>query len=126
MTVSSVFAVAATALAVVGILGVLSIALAQRAEEMGLRMVLGAHSGSIRRFALTRGLRPVVLGLLLGLAVSLAVAHFLESQLFGVSTVDPLTYGLATLGFALASLLACLIPSARAATTDPLEIFRSD
>ncbi len=125
-TVSSVFAAAATALAVVGILGVLSIALAERVRGIGLRMVLGAPAGRIRRFALTRAVRPVVVGLALGLALSLAASRLLESQVFGVSALDPLTYALATMGFATAIFLACLAPSLRAASTDPLTLLRSD
>ena len=61
----------------------------------------------------------------LGLGISLAASRFLESQVFGVRTVDPLTYALATLGFATASFLACLLPSACAATTDPVTLPRS-
>jgi len=126
MTISSIFAAAATALAVVGILGVLSISLAQRVKEIGLRMVLGAPTASIRRFAITKALRPVMVGLVLGLVLSVAASRFLESQVFGISQVDPLTYVLATLGFAGASFLACLVPSLRAAAVDPLVLLRSD
>ncbi len=135
-TLSLAFAAAATVLAVVGILGVLSIALAQRVTEMGLRMVLGASVGSIRSFALVRSLRPVAIGLTLGLVLSVAGsrllqnsvvgARFLESQVFGITAGDPLSYALATLGFAAASFVACLVPSVRASRADPLSLLRSE
>ena len=120
------FAVAATGLAVVGILGVLSIVVAQRMREIGLRVVLGAPSGKIWRFTLVRGMRPVVIGLLLGIALSMAATRFLESQIHGVGALDPLAFLLPTLGFGLAGLLACLIPGARAVAVDPVSLLRSE
>ncbi|MFG1691172.1 FtsX-like permease family protein, partial [Gemmatimonadota bacterium] len=120
------FAVAATGLAVVGILGVLSIVVAQRMREIGLRMVLGAPSGKIWRFTLIRGMKPVVIGLILGIALSMAAARFLESQIYGVGALDPLAFLLPTAGFGIAGLLACLVPGARAVAVDPVSLLRSE
>jgi predicted permease len=125
-TLTAFFALTATILSVVGILGVLSIVVAQRMREIGLRIVLGARSASIWGFAISRGMRPVLIGLVLGLAVSLGGTRFLESQIYGVSTLDPLAFLLPTLGFAAAGLLACLVPGARAASTNPVKLLRSE
>jgi putative ABC transport system permease protein len=125
-TLTAFFALTATALSVVGILGVLSIVVAQRMREIGLRIVLGAQAASIWGFTVSRGMRPVLIGLFLGLVVSLAGTRFLESQIYGVSTLDPLAFLLPTLGFATAGMLACLIPGARASSTDPVKLLRSE
>jgi len=125
-TLTALFAAMATALAAVGILGVLSTVVAQRMREIGLRIALGARPGSIRRFVLLRGMRPVVIGLGLGLALSLAASRLLESQVFGVSTLNPLAYLLPAVGLAAAGLLACLVPSARASAADPVILLRSE
>jgi hypothetical protein len=123
---TSLFALVATGLAVVGIVGVLSIVVAQRMKEIGLRVVLGAPSGRIWSFTLHRGMRPVVIGLMLGIGFSMAATRLLESQIYGVGALDPVAFLLPTLGFALAGLLACLVPGARAAAADPVTLLRSE
>ncbi len=125
-TLAALFAVMATALALVGILGVLSTVVAQRMREIGLRIALGARPGGIWRFVLRRGMRPVVFGLALGLAVSLAASRLLESQVYGVSTLNPLAFLLPTLSLAAAGLLACIVPGARASAADPVGLLRSE
>ena len=123
---TSLFAFAASALAFVGILGVLSILVAQRMREIGLRMVLGAGGGSVWRFILFRGMRPVVIGLVLGAALAGFGTRVLESQLFGVSTLDPLAFLLPPIGLAAVGILACLVPGARASATDPVMLLKSE
>ncbi|UCC48715.1 MAG: ABC transporter permease, partial [Gemmatimonadota bacterium] len=123
---TALFAVMATALAVVGILGVLSTVVAQRMREIGLRIALGARPGGIWRFVLARGMRPVVIGLAFGLAVSLAASRLLESQVYGVSTLNLLAFFLPTVGLAAAGLLACLVPGVRASAADPVSLLRSE
>jgi len=125
-TLTAFFALTATTLSMVGILGVLSIIVAQRMREIGLRIVLGAHARSIWGLTISRGMRPVLIGIFLGLAVSLVGTRFLESQIYDVSTLDPLAFLLPTLAFAAAGLLACLLPGARAASTDPVKLLRSE
>jgi putative ABC transport system permease protein len=125
-TLAALFAVVATALAVVGILGVLSTVVAQRMREIGLRIALGARPGGIWRFVLLRGMRPVAIGLAFGLAISLAASRLLQSQVFGVSTLNLLAYLLPIVGLSIAGLLACLVPGARAAGADPVVLLRSE
>jgi putative ABC transport system permease protein len=125
-TLAALFAVMATALASVGILGVLSTVVAQRMREIGLRIALGARPGSVWRFVLLRGMRPVAIGLALGLAVSLAASRLLESQVYGVSTLNPLAYLVPVVGLAAVGLLACLVPGARASGADPVILLRSE
>jgi predicted permease len=124
-TLTTLFAATASVLAVVGIVGVLSIIVAQRLREIGLRIVLGARSASIWAFAISRGMRPVLIGIILGLAIALGGTRFLESQVYGVSTLDPLAFLLPSLGFAVTALVACMVPGARAASTDPVKLLRS-
>jgi predicted permease len=125
-TLTSLFAVIATALALVGVLGMLSIVVARRTKEIGLRIALGAESDSIWRFVLLRGMRPVILGLVMGVAISLAVTRLLDSQIYGVSTLNPFAFLLPTLGFTVAGLLACSVPSLKASRVDPVGLLRSE
>ncbi len=125
-TLTSLFAFMATVLAVVGILGMLSIVIAQRTKELGLRIALGADSPGIWRIVLLRGMRPVVIGIALGIAISLATTRLLESQIHGVSTYDPLAFVVPTLGFTIVGVLACLIPSVKASRVDPVALLRAE
>jgi predicted permease len=125
-TLTSLFAAMATVLAVVGILGMLSIVVAHRTRELGLRIALGADSGSIWRTVLLRGMRPVAFGLALGLAISLATTRLLESQVHNVSTLSPLAFLLPTIGFTIAGVLACVGPSMRASRVDPVGLLRAE
>jgi hypothetical protein len=123
---TSLFAAMATVLAVIGILGMLSIVVAQRTKELGLRIALGADTGSIRTIVLLRGMRPVVIGLALGVAMSLATTRLLESQIHNVSTLSPLAFLLPIFGFTVAGVLACMVPSFRASRVDPVGLLRAE
>jgi predicted permease len=123
---TTLFGLTSTLMAVVGILGVLSILVAQRLREIGLRMVLGAGANSIWGFVLYRGLRPVGVGMILGIVGAVWATRFLESQIHGVSTLDPAAFLLPILILTLASLLACLVPGARALKADPAKTLNSE
>jgi putative ABC transport system permease protein len=120
------FAGLAFALAVVGIYGVVAWNVTQRTREFGIRQALGARSEDVLRLVIVQGMRVVLLGLLLGLVGSLAVARTLQSMLFAVSTFDPWTFGAVALGLATVALLACLVPARRATRVDPSTALRAE
>lgn len=122
----ALFGGVALALAVVGIYGVVSWNVAQRTREIGIRQALGADRGSVLRLVIGQSMRVVGLGLVLGLAASLAGAGLLRSQLFAISPFDPLTFaGVAAL-LGTAAFIACWLPARRATRVNPVEALRTD
>jgi putative ABC transport system permease protein len=126
----SVFGAVAIVLASVGIYGVMSFAVSQRTQEFGLRRALGANGGRILGSVLKQGVAQVVLGLMLGLGLSLTIAVLLgdgiQSKLFGVSALDPVTYGVVIGLVMLVSLAATVVPARRATQVDPMIALRAD
>ena len=120
------FAVAALALAVIGVYGVVSYAVAQRTRELGVRMALGARPAQVARLVLGHGARLTIVGLVLGAAGALAVTRFMQTLLFEVAPTDPATYSIVAAALALAALAACQIPAMRAAHVDPLAALRTE
>jgi putative ABC transport system permease protein len=120
----AVFAGIALLLAAIGIYGVISYSVVQRTHEIGIRAALGASTGSLLRMVLLNGLTLMSIGLVLGIAGSLAVTRLLSSLLFGVSARDPLTMAGIALVLAAVSIAACLLPALRAARVDPLVALR--
>jgi predicted permease len=118
------FGLLALVLAAVGIYGVVAYTTRQRTQEIGIRMALGAERGEVFRLVLGQGLRLTLIGLGLGLAVSLVVTRFLRSQLFGVTTTDPLTFAFVAVLLCAAALAACYVPARRAAKVDPMVALR--
>jgi putative ABC transport system permease protein len=124
MALLAVFAALALTLACMGIYGVMSYSVAQRTNEIGVRMALGAQAGNVLGLVLSEGLRLAICGAALGLAGSFFLARLLSKMLFGVTAADPLTFvGVAAL-LMLVALLACYIPARRATRVDPLEALR--
>jgi putative ABC transport system permease protein len=120
----TLFSSLSLALAALGIYGVISYSVAQRTNEIGIRMALGAQSGDVLRLVTLAGLRLAVAGALIGSAGSLALTRTLSGLLFGVSSVDPLTFaGMATALIAV-TMLACYFPARRASKVDPLVALR--
>ena len=120
------FAATALLLAVVGIYGVLACVVSQRTREVGIRMALGAQRRDVLRDVLSRGLRLALPGVALGLAGDWAVNRLLQSQLFGLTGTDPLTYAGSALLLLLAALVACYVPARRAAQVNPTEALRAE
>lgn len=112
-------------LAVIGVYGVISYAATQQTHEIGLRMALGAQPASILGMIFSRGLLIVVIGLTVGLALTVAAAGFV-SKFVLVSATDPLTYCTVTALLTLVALVACYIPSRRAMRVDPMVALRYD
>jgi predicted permease len=111
-------------LATMGIYGVVAYAVAQRTREIGIRMALGARRGDLARLILIQAMRPVALGVGLGLAGCAAVSRVLDSLLFGVSPLDPFVFGGVALFLAAVALLASYMPARRAMRVDPLLALR--
>ena len=122
----SIFAGAALFLAAVGVYGVLSYSVAQRGQELGIRMALGADRRSILQLVLSHGMLLSLGGVGLGVVGSLALSRLIESLLFGVRPTDPLTYAAVAALLAAVALAACAVPAARAARVDPLTVLRCE
>jgi predicted permease len=120
------FAVAGLALAVVGIYGVVSFLVAQRKQEMAVRMALGASHANVLWLALKQGLRMAVIGAAIGLCGAWAAQKFTAGMLYGVSPLDPLTFAGAPILLLTVAAIACAIPGARVLSIDPAQVLRQD
>lgn len=123
-SILSGFACIALVLTALGIYGVLAYSVAQRTQEIGIRMALGAEVGNILRTVLVHGLKLTAIGLILGLIGSLTLTQYLESHLYGVTAHDPLTLCFVAFVLTGVALMACWIPARRAAKIDPMETLR--
>ena len=122
----SVFAVLALALAVVGLYGVISLAVGRQTREIGIRIAIGARRGDVARLVLRESVRPVLAGLALGLATALAMNRVLASLLYEVAPSDPLVLASVAGLVTVASLFACAAPLSRALRVDPTISLRCD
>jgi predicted permease len=122
----AIFGVSALLLASVGIYGVISFSVAQRKQEIGIRMALGARKLAVLGLILSRGMAQLAAGLACGLLAAWPAANLLAGALVGVDAHDPLTFGSVAAVLTLVASLACWIPAQRAAGTDPLVAIRYD
>jgi len=113
-------------LAAVGLYGVLSYLVTQRTQEIGIRMALGAERVPVLRLMLLDGLRPALVGLVFGMAASVAITRLIRSVLYGTSPVDATVFILVILTLLLPSTAACLVPAWRAARIEPMKALRSE
>jgi putative ABC transport system permease protein len=121
-----VFACVALVLAAIGVYGVLAYATAQRTQEIGIRMALGADRGTVLRMVLRGGLQLAAAGLILGTAAALALSGVLSGLLYGVSAKDPLTFVLVPACLGLVALLASWVPARRAVRVEPVAALRGE
>jgi putative ABC transport system permease protein len=124
--VAPIFSAVALLLSGAGLYAVIAYSVSQRTKEMGVRMAIGAASHHIRALIFREGMRPVFVGLLVGLTMSLAVNRILQSQLVGVSPYDPVTLATAPAILILVALVACQLPSQRALQIEPAVALRHD
>jgi putative ABC transport system permease protein len=120
------FSALALILAMMGIYGVVSYTVAERAPEIGIRIALGAQGRDVFRMILAQGLKPVVIGSVAGLAASLALSRVLSSLLYGVTATDPATVVIVVLLLSIVALLACYLPARRATKVDPMVALRRE
>ncbi len=125
-TLVGFFAATGLLLAVIGLYGVIAFLVAQRTQEIGVRMALGAGRGDVLRLVMGKSLRLVVCGVVVGLAAALAVSRVLASLLFGVGPRDPVTFVLVALLLILVALLATLIPARSASRVEPIVALRCE
>ncbi|MBN2370424.1 MAG: ABC transporter permease, partial [Vicinamibacteria bacterium] len=124
MNVLAGFAAFALLLAAFGVHAVVAHAVEQRTHEIGIRMALGAERRNVLRLVIAAGYRPVLIGLLTGIALSLAAMRVMGGWLYGVSAVDPATYLSVTMLLAVVTLVACFAPAWRAVRVDPVACIR--
>jgi putative ABC transport system permease protein len=124
MELAVAFAVAALALASLGVYGVISFAVARRTPEIGIRMALGARAPQVAGMVVRQGMMPVWLGLAAGIGGALAAGRFIASQLYSVAPDDPITISMVAVLLLAVAVGACWVPARRAMRIDPMVALR--
>jgi putative ABC transport system permease protein len=122
----SIFGVIGLLLVTIGVYGVLAYTTARRTHEIGIRMALGADNADVLKLIIRKGVGLVAVGTVIGLIVSLSIAHVIATQLWGVSAYDPMTLASVVLLLLITGVVACWIPARRAARVDPLIALRHE
>jgi predicted permease len=126
MLLLTIFGVVALLLAAIGIYGLMAYSVAQRTQEMGIRMALGADRDRIRKLVVWQGMRLALTGVVAGIAASFGLTRLLSTFLFGVKPWDPAVFVSAPLILTASALLAVWLPAARASKLDPIEALRDE
>ena len=126
MILLALFAGVALLLAAVGIYGAVAYSVVQRTGEIGVRMALGAQTRDVLRLVVNQGMRPVVIGLAIGIISAFALGRLLTTQLYEVSAHNPALLAASTVLLAAIALIACLVPARRAAHVDPIQALRAE
>jgi predicted permease len=125
-SLAGLFGIVALILAAVGLYGVTAYTVAQRTNEIGIRMALGADRQKVVQLVLGGAFKRVLIGLALGLPLAVGAGRLISAQLYGVSSWDPLSLGLAVGALAICSFLAAVIPAGRAAAIAPMDALRTE
>jgi putative ABC transport system permease protein len=124
MILLGIFSGLALVLSSVGIYGVISYVVGQRTHEIGIRMALGAQRRDVVRMVLGEGLRVALVGVAVGIVAALGLTHLMAQMIFGVRTVDPITFAGVAVLLTLVALAACYMPARRAMRVDPIVALR--
>jgi ABC-type antimicrobial peptide transport system permease subunit len=125
-SLAGLFGIVALLLAAIGLYGVTAYTVAQRTNEIGIRMALGADRATVMRLILRGAFTRVVLGLILGLPLAVGAGRLIAAQLYGVSFWDPLALTIAAGSLAACAFLAALVPAGRAASISPIRALRTE
>jgi len=125
-SLASLFGLVALVLAAVGLYGVTAYSVAQRTNEIGLRMALGADRVSVVGLVMRGAFQRVAVGLILGLPLAIGAGRLIASQLYGINFWDPFALGAATIALATCAFVAAIIPAGRAASISPMSALRAD
>ena len=124
--IAPVFAIVALLLSAIGLVAVITQSVSQRTREIGIRMAIGAATRDIATMIVREGMRPVAVGLVSGVFISLGANRLLQSQLVGISPYDPLTMAAGPMVLIMVALIGCRIPARRASRVDPVVALRHD
>jgi len=124
MWLLGIFAGVALLLASIGIYGAVAYSVEQRTGEIGVRMALGAQTRDVLRLIVNQGMKPVIIGLAIGIMAAFAVGRLIATQLYQVSAHNPALLAGATILLAMIALIACLLPARRATLVDPIHALR--
>ncbi len=125
-SLAGLFGIVALILAAVGLYGVTAYSVAQRTNEIGIRMALGADRPKVIQLVLRGAFKRVLIGLLLGLPLAVGAGRLISAQLYGVSSWDPPALSVATVSLAICSFFAAIIPASRAASISPMNALRME
>ena len=126
MLLMSIFGGSALLLAAIGVYGLMAYSVQQRAQEMGIRMALGARPEDVRNMVVFQGMRLAVAGVMLGTGAAFGLAHFIASLLFGVAAWDPVMFVTAPVLLAVVAFAAVWLPAQRASRLDPARALRCE
>jgi ABC-type antimicrobial peptide transport system permease subunit len=124
MALMLIFGGAALLLAAIGIYGLMAFAVAQRRQEIGIRMALGAKAGDVRRMVVWQGMRLALIGIAIGVAASFGLTRLMTSLLYGVPSRDPVVFTMVPLLLGIVALFGVWLPAKRASRIDPIQAFR--
>jgi putative ABC transport system permease protein len=120
------FTVLAVLLALIGIYGVTAYSVTGRTQEMGIRLALGAKSTQVVGLIVRQGMKTIGAAIVVGLGASAVASKYIATQLYGVSTTDPIVFALVPAVLAVVALIACWLPARRASAVDPIKTLRAD